>query len=647
MLTASKLGGQKLLLKNSVVKTIGLCFLLVCILLPTSAFAMEKSYCKVYDKGSGITDLTKEEFESMLVNKVDYLNQNNSQGFLVNYIFDYSLEYVVKQEQVDKKEQKVVVDEKFASENTAKEYFDKVVVEENSSKVLDSITLVDDLKCEEISDTISCNSVKCVSEIENLENTLKDNQTLSYDVNYNQVEGSYILEVDYKIDNEIKYFDTQQEALSFMNTYVPNNVLGYKFVNNKITTVLFEIPTTKTYLELMGNDTFDTLEQANNKLAEFQKEYNTTNGSVVKVKDATEDIKESDTLEFDTETAMNEWISNNNISQDLGSLTYSYKLDTIVDGNKESINLEFDSYADLENYIKDLEDNSYILENKEINEIKSGITGEVITGSSYDSNSRYEFSKNDTNFILLKQGSGAYAIWSENALSDIEKETFVRTYNEVNSGSTKFDGSTTNITIDQITWINGYDTFDLSIIGKNWGSYTFSTDNNSIIITCDKSKLSHLVKGFAKEKVKYQLTGLKYKQKEVYLLTYNKVLYGFDYKIEASVMINEKVNKYKVVSIFKKLVDTYTLDYSINTYIEDKYYKLSYNLITYIYEDVNYANWQIIRCEYPYGNGNSDDQVDNNNSYLMPPKTGNDDISIIYSLVLLFTLFGVYKVIKD
>ena len=154
--------------------------------------------------------------------------------------------------------------------------------------------------------------------------------------------------------------------------------------------------------------------------------------------------------------------------------------------------------------IKDLEDNSYILENKEINEIKSGITGEVITGSSYDSNSRYEFSKNDTNFILLKQGSGAYALWSENALSDIEKETFVRTYNEVNSGSTKFDGSTTNITIDQITWINGYDTFDLSIIGKNWGSYTFSTDNNSIIITCDKSKLSHLVKGFAKEKVKYQ-----------------------------------------------------------------------------------------------------------------------------------------------
>ena len=190
MLIASKLGGQKLSLKNSVVKTIGLCFLLVCILLPTSAFAMEKSYCKVYDKGSGITDLTKEEFESMLVNKVDYLNQNNSQGFLVNYIFDYSLEYVVKQEQVDKKEQKVVVDEKFASENTAKEYFDKVVVEENSSKVLDSITLVDDSKYEEISDTISCNSVKCVSEIENLENTLKDNQTLSYDVNYNRSDKS-------------------------------------------------------------------------------------------------------------------------------------------------------------------------------------------------------------------------------------------------------------------------------------------------------------------------------------------------------------------------------------------------------------------------------------------------------------------------
>ena len=402
---------------------------------------------------------------------------------------------------------------------------------------------------------------------------------MNYNITVSDVIGSEKKQVDYMEGNEIKYFDTETDAQLFVNNYVP--VLeGFKFINNEYVAVPFKIKVMKTYAELKGNDVFDTETEALEKLEEFQREYNTTDGKVESVRVSSKDKIESGSITFDSQEEANKWIADNEIDSKFGELV------TNVTSDKEkydesNITGEYSSKDLAEEALQQLKNEGYIV-NGNITEITDGITGEVLSGSSYPSAGKYEFSINDTNFVLIKQGSGHYAVWTEQELTEQEKDIFVSTYNKVNSGDSKFDGSTTNISKSDISWIYGYGSFDLSYIGNNWGTYTFAKNENNIILTCDAKKVSHVIKGYAKENIKYVLSGTKYKEKEVYKVNYSKLTYGFSYKVSASALVDEINTKYKVVSNFLKLEKTALLKYSIETTFIDKFYETVDKFIVWI-----------------------------------------------------------------
>ena len=321
----------------------------------------------------------------------------------------------------------------------------------------------------------------------------------------------------------------------------------------------------KTFFELMGVNTFETLEEAQKKLEEFKLKYNGTGT-----------IEEKEIVE---EYTLNE--------------TYT-------------------SLEEIMNKIKELKNQGYTIDYKV--ETSSNITSTVANTRKLDKDSKYELSNPD--YVLIKQGNYNLALWTENELSDEEKIEFIKSYNEKNN----VDGSTRNITKEQISFIHGYTTHDLSYLGKNWGTYKFSKDNNKVILECNKDKVSHIVYGaFERNIYEYRIIG-----------TYKKSIFQYTVIGEAQVPYETKL--YKVSATYNKKNIEYTLNYRINDI--EYFYELSYDkyiLDSYEISDVDY---EIIRCDYP-------------EDYPIPPHTdiNNKGSYKLYILVLL-ALFGLISFVS-
>lgn len=366
-------------------------------------------------------------------------------------------------------------------------------------------------------------------------------------------------------EKEILYddkFKTENEAHEFAKKNIPD---GYVFVKSEvISDVLYEYEI-KTFYELMGVNKFETLEEAQKKLEEFKLKYNGT-GTIEK-----KEIVEEYTL-----------------------------------------NETYTSLEDIMNKIKELKNQGYTIDYNI--ETSSNITSTVANAKKLDSSSKYELSTPD--YVLIKQGNYNLALWTENQLSDEEQNEFIKSYNEKNN----VDGSTRNITKDQITFIYGYTTHDLSHLGKNWGTYKFSKDSNKVILECNKDKVSHIVYGtFERNIYEYRIIG-----------TYKKSTFQYIVIGEAQVPYETKL--YKVSATYNKKNIEYTLNYRINDI--EYFYELSYDkyiLDSYEISDVDY---EIIRCDYP-------------EDYPIPPHTdiNNKGSYKLYILVLL-VLFGLISFVS-
>lgn len=482
-----------------------------------------------------------------------------------------------------------------------------------------------------------CSSLDCKNEIEELERMLNDNQKLKYSIEISDVLTGEKISIDYKEQDLVKYFDSLDDANTFAKEYIPEYLDDYKFIGNEVVPVNVSIPVLKTYLELKEKDTFASEEEAKTMLAEFKREYPNAVGGIDKINNGSS--TENGTLEFSNKKDAEDKIASITKDTELEKTSATLREETKTVG-KEDIYGEYSTKEEAIATVNELKNNGYIV-NENIEENAGGITGNVLSGISRPSSSRYELSIDETNFVLIKQGSGHYAVWTEYELTDGEKDTFVKTYNLVNSGSSKFDGSTTNISKDDITWIYGFKAHDLSNIGPNWGTYTFTKDTNNIILTCNADKVSHIIQGYATPKLKYILTGYKYKEEKVWYVDYTRTIYSFLYKINASVLVDESVLKYKVLSNYEKLVKEAMLNYSIDTTTYYFKYKLSYEKYILLPIDISNVEWIIEECENIYGIGGSVEEL--------PPQTGIEynifirNLLIILLVVLLSRNIYIFK----
>lgn len=612
--------------------------LFVSFALPKNILALEGDMCMVYENGSEkILTENRALFEDDLKQRVAYLNKENGQGYLIRYLYHYKLDVVDSYTDIEKSNQESIeVSNLFDKEEDAIKYFNSINLE---SPYIKGEYLISPI---EISNVINgdiqekkCSSLDCKIEIAELEKLLDNNQELNYQITVNDILTGDKLSVDYKENGLIKYFNTKEEANTFASSYKPS-LDGYNFINNEVILDNVMVPTLKTYLELKGKDTFSTKEEADSLFYEFMREYPKASGSVKKI--ANGYSTESGSYEFSNKEDALSKIEEITKDTDLEKVSTSLREEK-KNTDKESIYSEYNTKEEAESTINKLRNDGYVVD-ATIEEVSEGITGNVESGTKFDSASRYVFSIVDTNFILIKQGNDHYAVWTEYELTDNEKNTFVETYNLVNSGNSKFDGSTVSISKEDISWIYGFKAHDLSSVGTNWGTYTFTKSGSSIILTCDAKKVSHIIQGYATLKnSKYILSGTKYMEETIWYVDYVKTVYSFLYKIDASVLLDESVTKYKVLSNFEKMGKEVILSYSIDTKFLSKKYRLSYEKYIPVVNEISNIKWEIYRCSYPYG-GDGDVEI-------MPPQTGVSGISFnFYFFAILLVVVSGYKLLK-
>lgn len=630
--------------------------LLVCLALPNGVDALEKNYCTVFENGTQVVDADKvDEFEKYLKEKV--YNLNNGSGILGDYRYSYIVN--VKTDEVTLKTdvETITVSDKFDTEEEAIDYYNGIILDKPFEKGEYKLSTVEVPRTETVkSGSTVCNGLECLEEISNLNSQLGPNQKLFYNVTIKDVEGTESTKVTYKDNNGVVYFDTKEEAQEFADKYTPT-LEGHKFVKNRVLSKVSTTETSKTYEEIYGNNVFDTETDAVSALDKFKNEYNVTSSNIETVRDNSEDKTSSGSETFNTEAEADKWIQENAIDSTLGELKAN-KTTSKEKYDEGTIEGEYSSREDAEAAIDALKAQGYIVEGSSISEVSGGITGNVESATKIDKNQHSYTFVNGTDYVLIKQANGDYAVWTAEELTQDEKIAFIDSYKKYNSEH-KVDGSTSDISMDNIEWIYGFMTFDLSHLGNgnNWGKYTFKLENGKVVLINEDNKISHVVYGPLVNKAsKYVLSGTKYKEKEVYKVDWTKVTYGFDYKLNASVLVNEKVTKYMVVSIFNKLEKEATLEYRIDETFFDKKIELSYEKYIPVVKEIAYIDWVINRCEYQDSNDNNTDNNKDNNivvtsrDYPNPPQTGvKANISIINLLMLVVLLLGyrLYRVVKN
>ena len=545
----------------------------------------------------------------------------------------------------------ITVSDKFDTEEEAIDYYNGIILDKPFEKGEYKLSTVEVPRTETVkSGSTVCNGLECLEEISNLNSQLGPNQKLFYNVIIKDVEGTESTKVTYKDNNGVVYFDTKEEAQEFADKYTPT-LDGHKFVKNEVLSKITTTETSKTYEEIYGNNIFDTETDAVSALDKFENEYNVTSGDIETVRDNSEDKTSSGSETFNTEAEADKWIQDNAIDSTLGELKTN-KTTSKVKYDEGTIEGEYSSRADAEAAIDALKAQGYIVEGSSISEVSGGITGNVESATKIDKNQHSYTFVNGTDYVLIKQGSGHYAVWTEEELTQEEKTAFIDSYKKVNT-----DGSTSGISMDNIEWIQGFNTFDLGAVfnENNWGKYTFKLENGKVVLINENDQISHVVYGgLVNENTKYVLSGTKYKEKEVYKVDWTKVTYGFDYKLNASALVKEKVTRYMVVSIFNKLEKEATLEYRIDETFFDKKIELSYEKYIPVVKEIAYIDWVINRCEYQGSNDNNNDNNKGNNivvtsrDYPNPPQTGVKENSAIIIYVLIGTVVLLsYKLYKE
>lgn len=610
-------------------------FTFLIVFLPFKVFANESEWILVESGSKSIKSEEVNSFEESLKQKVKDLQEKDD-----NYIYRYSLEKVnteVKEDTSEKKNINVIeLNENFVSEEEAINYYNNINIEYPLYKgnyLITPYKQIKEIKGQE--NEIICTSVNCTHEINRLKQEEYLNSKLVCEVSFKEEilndnpEYFYYYE-----DGKLKLFNSKLDAKNFINNNNFNKD-GYKFISAEIEEEIITSTNKENY-----SKTYSSLKDAEDALAKLKEEYEVTNDKITPIRNTTKDINETLNEEvFDSEID-----AQNRVNKLNNEKTYEYEITASYVKNIKKINenTKIEDYLndvytekELQDAIKNLENDGWIIDSKTLETI-SYITGKVTSTIKVDESKTKYIINSDNNYVLIKQAKkGTVAVWTENELSNEAKEEFAKTYKNVTT-----DGSTSGDL--NITFIYGYNTFNLSNLGNGWGKdYTFSKDeNNNIILTIPSKAVSHIVYGYAEESnSSYKITGLMHKEIVKYIVNANKLTYGFDYKLEAIIQKNFEEKKYKIKITYKKInkESFYELKYRYDEINEETYYTLQYE--TYNYDLINYDNINYTIEKIGNGIGN----INNDNEILPPHTKVNNNVSILLILVNALSLSVILK----
>lgn len=623
------------------------------LILPFQALAIDENWILV-EEGSSIIKFSEAEiFENNLKQKVSKLQQD-SLASGEKYIFRYNLD-IVKNEKTEedtttKKDiTKIDVEQEFYTVKDAEDYYNEIELQAPLHKGEFSIKPLKRSKTVKGEEKeIVCGSNDCSDVINRLKLEESISKKLVYDIYHVEEILGEEKEVYYFENNMLKLFDTKKEAEEFASEYVPYEQ-GFKFIGNDVVETVVT-----TEQEEYITETYKTESEAQAALDNLKSEYTIKSSSITPIRNMekdTEEILQDETYESELDAQKRVYELNQDKTSDYEvKAIYNEVVERLQDNTKiESIlNGTYLTKERLDKSIEELENQGWIIDEKYVEKIPGEVTG-TVTKAIKDPNSKSSYIiDSSNNYVLIKQGAkGTVAVWTLNELSDEAKEEFKKTYKNVTD-----DGSTSG-DLD-ITFISGYNTFNLSNLGNGWGTdYTFSKgENGSTILTIPSRAVSHIVYGYAEESnAAYKVTGLMHKEIKKYIVSASKSIYGFDYKLEVNLQKEIIEEKYKIKSKFKKIEqqESHKIKYRFDLIEEEEYYLLSYETFTYDLIEYADANYIIEKLELSIGGGNEDIK-DEQQDEILPPNTGvevKQKHSMMYILFILSALLISKKFLEE
>lgn len=556
--------------------------------------------------------INKEDYESLkeeVEHKVFEMNESDDE-----YVYDYEISIIEEKDEVVITESKTVTSEqKFTSESDAQKYYDEYELEDSWKQGELTITSKDEdivVNGDEI--TITCKEETCSEEIAALESALNEYQELEV-VSKNTKETDDEKIIVYEIDGKVQELH-YEDAIRLVATLNPE-LEGYTLVKNEYVLVKKGSVSSKTFKELVGNDKFETYEEAKEAADKFlaNDDYESKVAVVVAVYDETEKEQKTDeSLGFLTEdlalaAAIAQASKELETAIEDGKLTIETTIEEAKNalekayetGKLEISGLELDgkvvyySLPELRTKEESSSKEEYfytkagaelakaILERANENSEETGISYEDITLSETSEDvtlirETEEFSKSTYgiltpslfNYYSLKNGNNV-VIWTENALTAEQKEDISKSQKELNPD------------IQKIEFVTGFNT-EYTVDGI--GTFTFKKESVTTMVPTlsifppyfreeivDKYSLeltngenTKLVAGVTTTAKKYKLSYKQVSTTELWYYDRTEIKYGFDYTVQGG---GAEVTRdlFQVQSILAGKIYDHTMAYRVNT----------------------------------------------------------------------------------
>lgn len=632
------------------------------ILIPFGVDAIESAWDKVEEGTETIKFEDAKNFEKSLSDKVAVLNSNlENPETLTTYRYRLTItKHDNLEEDLDKKISRIVtINELFATKSGAISYYDFLEIKAPEYKGKYTITEVEIEKTiEGDSNSIICESVDCVDEIEALNQEREEDQTLETnvsDIKEKLGETQYFRYKD-EMDNELN-FDTESAAKSFAETAKMTLSSGWKFIQNVIRD--FKVK------DLLS-EVFDTEEEATSALNNFKNSH--TNVAVIKniipVRNATEDVYGAwarTEIVFDNFEDADSYVDTNDgkendttitnvkaISEDVISRTL--KVEDYLENPYDTEEAARNAAEELRKTYRDLK---YTITPVSIEELSWG-EGQIVEGET-GSQSSEEFSYSHFDIKVLKtftyinngvsetvtgtmtvnspvviknNGYNTYVEMSKNAQNDetgkyLEYASKKRSGLEVTNksiveitGTVTFTRNGETITLPYT--ISGYLSEAQNACGGKGRQRGYDLLFKSVKIINNKVLID------ANIITKYEVTGTMNEYKTQYVIYTQDVTKGFDYEVEA----NGYKQLFAVDAEAKEILveEGQMLTYRFDTKVKEIAYQLSYEVFSYGLTQYADVEWVIERNVDAKGDGED---------YPTPPQTGNGRGTMISLMGLL------------
>ena len=308
--------------------------------------------------------------------------------------------------------------------------------------------------------------------------------------------------------NEV--LENAEKALEYLDNLRANGyiIVDFSFTNN----------TEKQDGSL--NETYETLEQAEDAKSNFVNEYTESNQTtIIKVHDENEDVSENFSGNFATEAEANTYLNGYlSLNSDDVVVTGEVK-ENVVAGQSETFTETYTTLQAANEKLEELKSMYEVIESSNIEVVNAGTIYDAELVTSYET----KYLVNDSAYIIIKKGGDIY-VWTQNQLSADEQKEFKNTYPDF-----QVDPAINNINNAQFIFgINS------EYITSNDKLFSIEEIDGKLYAVMAPGSVSHVVYGKFTPVTEYHLTVVGHNNSRNYDVSGNKLTKGYDYNLVAT-----------------------------------------------------------------------------------------------------------------